>query len=156
MDDIPPCFLRGTFLRSINNEYIPIEELKKGDPVIVRYGKVGTIKNIFKIPVYTSISCPLSPDLVVSHTQPVRRIMQRVSRKTHPWRIAGELKHIGRNIGTDGWLIVLEDGEGMVQAREWECTTIGHGIAHDPIIAHPYWGTQRAVKDLEYRYIQTH
>ena len=153
MDDIPPCFMRGTLLRSINDTYIAIEQLQNGDPVIVRYGNVGRVKIVRKIRVYTSISCPLAPDLVVSHTQPVRRIMGRVSRKTHPWRIAGELKHIGRNTGTDGWLIVLEDGEGIVQTGEWECTTIGHGIAHDPIIAHPYWSTQNAIYDMEH-YIQ--
>lgn len=154
MDDIP-VFLRGTFLKSVNDTYIPIEQLRNGDPVIVRYGNVGRVKIVRKIKAITSISCPLAPDLVVSHTQPVCRTVERVSRNTSRVCFAGELKHIGRNTGNDGWLIVLDDGEGIVQTRKWECTTIGHGIAHDPVIAHPYWSTQNAIYDMEY-YIQTH
>jgi hypothetical protein len=150
MDGVPPCFLLGTIIQTPNGTGIPIELLRSGDIVCVSNGRSGVIKQVFKIQVNSSVSCPLSYDLVVTSSYPVRRIMNRVSRKTHPWRIAGELKHIGRLVGNTGWMIVLENGEGIVSTSEWECVTLGHGIADDPITAHPYWSTAMAIRDMEY------
>lgn len=150
MYGIPPCLLAGTIIQTPNGKGIPIEELKSGDIVCVSHGERGVIENVYKIQLNSSITCPLAPDLVVSYSQPVRKIMPRVSRKTYPWHIAGELKHIGRNTGNIGWMIVLKNGRGIIQVREWECVTLGHGIADDPIVAHPYWSTQQAVKDIQY------
>jgi hypothetical protein len=146
--ETPPCFLYGTIIQGIDRN-IPIQTLQKGDRVFVGSGRAGIIKDVYTIRFLSSLSCPIAPDLVVSPSQPVRRIMKRVSRKTHPWKIAGDLNHLGRDHMGTGWFIVLEGGEGIVRTQDWECVTLGHGIVDDPVTAHPYWSTQRAIWDFE-------
>ena len=152
-----PCFLLGTYIvcpcENESVKYIPVQLLKSGDCVYVGQGRIGTIQRIYRVPLQTSISCPLADDLVVSYHQVCRKMMNRVSRKSHPWRVAGELMRIGRAPESHGYLIVLSGGESIVRTREWECLTIGHGVADDPITADPYWSTPSPLYDLESFYI---
>ena len=40
------------------------------------------------------------------------------------------------------------DVEHVMIINDVECVTLGHNFTEDPVVAHPYFGTQRVIEDL--------
>lgn len=152
MNEIP-CLLLGTCLQVPTSDgriqSVPIQHLYARNHVCIGQDRIGMIKHIYRVPLESSIACPIDEDLVVSYHQVLRKRLPYNTRKTMSWKRAGDLMKLSKAPESFGYLIVLEDGESIVRTRNWECLTIGHGVADDPIAWDPYWGTQSAISDLE-------
>jgi hypothetical protein len=153
---IPPCFLPGTLVEVPSNDtdtrtFEDIYKLNEGDAIVTEDGRYVYVKHIVNFNLPTSIMCPLDDDLLVTLTQPVRRIQERLSRIRKPWSVAKDLHTIGRiPRGIDGRNLILSDGGSMIRTHRWECVTLGHGIADNDVTADNYWGTQSVVQDFLY------
>lgn len=133
------CFAPESRIRLSDGSHRSIQSLNPGDIVWTPDGN-AIIQAIVK--------CGTK-----NRSQPMTQLGALSITPWHPVRVGGvwkfptELAGYNDRLMPNVYNLVLDRGH-VVSVEGWECVTLGHGF-NDPIVKHPFFGTQRVIEDLK-------
>lgn len=114
-----------------------VDEMRKGDTLF------GGCKVVCVVKMQGGFLCKrLEKDLCVTMHHPVRFNGRK-------WSFPIDEVFYSDEVASVVYNLVLDSGHCVVTHDGTECITLGHGIENDPVATHPYYGTARAIADLQ-------
>lgn len=134
------CLAGDTLIRlGDGSSVLRVSQLRKGDRVLGG----GTVVCVVSSFVYNAPVCKVS-DCVLTPYHPVQR------QQDQDWEFPCEVKDAGPTLLTGRMFnLVLDCGHTLTTNEGLRVVTLGHGIQNDPVASHPFFGTERVVRDLE-------
>jgi hypothetical protein len=136
-----PCVDGDGYVKIENGQIKKIYYLKKGDKIINSDGNVATIVCVIKTKVKNGSTSMLSLNqMKVTPFHPIR-----IDNK---WRFPANVGKI-RNYNSKYVYNFVLDKHHIMTINGIDIITLGHGIENDPVLKHPFFGTQEVINHLK-------
>lgn len=142
-DSSQPCFSKG-LVKLANGTKVDISQVRAGDLVLDDRDNPTRVVCMIKTKCEGKSEnlVELEGGVVVTPWHPVR--MRGAEKWTFPADIAPAKEHECDAV----YSFVLENGATCLQIGSYGGISLGHSIVDDPVAAHPYFGSQKVLKDL--------
>lgn len=139
MNENNGCILASCLVRTSDGQTKPIGSLRKGDVL-----ENGSRVECVILSQYAGTLVRLGRSLVITPYHPVR------VDNDNEWRFPVDVEEASM-VDVDQALVcnLLLDRQHVVSVGGVECVTLAHGLEHNDVVKHPYYGTSRVVDDLK-------
>ena len=135
-----PCFHGSCYTKMANGTSKVLSDLKKGDTVFTPLGP-AEILCVVKTNYASGVAelVHLNNDLKVTPWHPIVNNGQ--------WRFPA---HLGnpKQMSADAVYSVVLDQHHIMDINGYHAICLGHNYQNDPVLKHPYFGSQAVIKDL--------
>lgn len=136
-----PCFDGRCTVGMVDGTVRAIKDLYKGDKIVNSKGEISTIVCVIKTNIPSHYSdIVILDDLRVTPWHPIKYNNEWV----YPCKVKEPLK-----VYCDEVYNFVLDSHHIMTISGYDVVTLGHGISDDPVLSHPFFGTQRVIDNLK-------
>jgi hypothetical protein len=140
-----PCFHGACLVRMADGSSKQVRALRRGDAVLdPNTGTASDVLCVVKTHCLYGVTklVQLPGGLKITPYHPMRLS------PSHPWQFPIDIGVAQDEACEAVYSFVLSRGHVMA-INGFQCITFGHGVTNDPVLSHPYFGSQRIIEDLK-------
>lgn len=136
-----PCFAGSCRVQMANGTWKACQDIRKGDKVMSE-NKTATVRCVLKTPCKSgSIPVVYWGTLIVTPWHPIFH--------NGKWCFPAQLKERDVHDCEAVYSFLLEDNVESMLIENVLCITLAHGIKNDSVAEHPFYGTEKVIRELK-------